>query len=162
MSSESTSEKTMVLAGYRYALSLTHHSQDAEDLVQQACLRVFRAKRRLDNKAYLLRSIRNLFYDSCRKRNVVSVGELGKIPLEDPSPGHWRTVDGKLDVATILSSLHHEEREVLYLNCVENFTAEEIGRITGKPRGTILSQLSRSKEKIRRNHDVSPISEKAV
>ena len=51
-------EHELVIAGYRYALSLTHHEHDAEDLVQQACLKIFRVQRRIKDKAYLIKMAR--------------------------------------------------------------------------------------------------------
>ena len=93
----------------------------------------------------------------------MSLDQLSEESLADSTPSQTRVVDGRLDMATLLGSLASEEREVLYLNCVEKFTAEEVGRITGKPRGTVLSQLSRAKQKIRKTQqDSAPLSEKAV
>ncbi len=110
----------------------------------------------------LIKSIRNLFYDACRRTRPVEVDQSQVEGARDCSPNQARLVDGKLDVATLLGALTSEEREILYLNCVERFTAEEIGNITGKVRGTILSQLSRAKEKIRRQKNAEPFSEEAV
>ena len=56
-----------------------------------------------------------------------------------------------MDLETILRRLSPHERELLYLNCVEDFTAAEIGSLTGQPRGTVLSQLARAKQKLTRN-----------
>ena len=155
-------EHELVIAGYRYALSLTHHEHDAEDLVQQACLKIFRVQRRIKDKAYLIRTIRNLFYDACRRSNVVKFDQIHDEGLTDSSPDQTRVVDGKLDMTTLLGTLSSEEREVLYLNCVESFTADEIGSITGKARGTVLSQIARAKEKVRRRQDAKSFSEEAV
>ncbi len=134
-------------AGFRYAYSLTHHRQDAEDLVQQACLRVVRSKGSVVEKGYLFVTIRNLFVDGCRRQSLVSF-----TPLTDETRGgrdsEVRQVDNKLDLESMLSTLSSDERELLYLNCIEGFTAQEISKITGQPRGTILSQLARTKQKL--------------
>ena len=155
-------EQELILAGYRYALSLTHHEQNAEDLVQHACLKVFRKRRRLRDKAYMLKAIRNLYYDSCRRRNALRFDDLPEESLADHHPSQIRVVDGQLDMAHILATLSSEEREILYLNCVESFTAAEISTITGKPRGTVLSQLSRTKQKIKREDDTKSSSEETA
>lgn len=157
-----SAEHQLILAGYRYALSLNHHPQDAEDLVQQACLKIYSLQKRIPNKAYLFKTIRNLFYDACRRRNALQFDELHGESLTDSSPNQTRVVDGRLDMATLLGTLTSEERELLYLNCVERFTAEEIGNISGKPRGTVLSQLSRAKQKVRQQRDPKSLSEEAV
>lgn len=156
---EHSSEQLLLLAGYRYALSLVQHEHDAEDLVQQACLKVFRAKGRLENKHYFLKTIRNLFYDRWRGRKRANATQLPDSGLEDPTPNQERMVAGKLDLKTVLESINHEHREVLYLNCVEGFSAEEISRMTGVPKGTVLSQLSRAKNKIRSRHEYEPYPE---
>ena len=157
-----SSEHELVASGYRYALSLTHHEHDAEDLVQQACLKIFRLQRRIQDKAYLIRTIRNLFFDAYRRSKVVKFDPINDQSLTDSSPDQTRVVDGRLDMATLLGTLTSEERETLYLNCVERFTAEEIGALTGKPRGTVLSQLSRAKQKVRKRRDNDSFSEEAV
>ena len=48
---DSSSEKAMVQAGYRFALSLAGDRHEAEDLVQQACLRVLSKKGRLESRS---------------------------------------------------------------------------------------------------------------
>ena len=147
----------LIDAGFRYAFSLAHHRQDAEDLVQQACLRVFRRKGNTGDKSYLFVTIRNLFLDKCRRRSLVSFTQLSDETTPKASPLEIRHTDNKLDLEMILGSLPSEEREILYLNCIEGFTADEIGVIMGTPRGTILSQLARTKRKltIRFRSDVS-------
>lgn len=45
----------LVDVGYRYAYSLTHHRQDAEDLAQQACLQAVRKKRKTGGESVPVR-----------------------------------------------------------------------------------------------------------
>ena len=130
--------------------------------MQHACLKVFRAKGCLLSKPYLLTTIRNLFYDQCRRDGILKSSHLPDEALIDPQPSPARLVDGKMDMASLMATLSRDEREVLYLNCVENYTANEIAAITGKPRGTILGQLSRAKQKLRQQKDPSSYSEGVV
>jgi RNA polymerase sigma-70 factor (ECF subfamily) len=53
------------------------------------------------------------------------------------------------DLHQALGRLKRSERELLYLAIVESYTATEIAEITGRPRGTVLSTLHRSKQKLR-------------
>ena len=48
-----------------------------------------------------------------------------------------------------LGTLRPDERETLFLAVVEGYTAQEIADMTQRPRGTILSLLHRTKEKLR-------------
>lgn len=139
--------RALAQAGFRYAFSLTHHRQDAEDLVQQACLQVIRAKGSMTSRTYLFVTIRNLFYDAGRRRSLASFGAL-QAGLSDGDGLEVQRSDDKLDVETILGTLPVETRELVYLNCIEGFTAQEIADMTDRPRGTILSHLARTKREL--------------
>lgn len=58
---------SMLQAGFRFALSLTHHRHDAADLTQQSWLNLARRHGRVRNKSLLFSTIRNLFYDQYRR-----------------------------------------------------------------------------------------------
>lgn len=130
-------------SGYRYALSLTNHSHDAEDLLQEAWLNLCRRYGAAGSQALLFASIRNLFIDRCRRNRVIafdSMDESGLTPAAPPElpPG---TVG---DVATLLARLRPGEREAIYLHYIAGHTAEEVGALTKQPRGTVLSLLHRA------------------
>ncbi len=140
-------------AGYRYALSLTHDSHDAEDLIQQACLRLYKSRGGFVSKSFLFTTIRNLHIDACRRRDRVVMEPLTESELAGPTQCHTTAVEDRAEVQYLLSRLRSEEREALFLNCVEGFTAAEISQLTGQPRGTILSLLSRAKKKLAERFD---------
>lgn len=146
-------DRQLINSGYRYAVSLTHNRHDAEDLIQQACLQVLRSQGTLVGKSYLFTSVRNLFYDGLRKHREISEERIAESSIVDESTSHIRAVDQKIDLVEILGCLRPEEREVLFLNCVEGYTAEEIGTLTNQPRGTVLSLLSRSKKRLNTRYD---------
>lgn len=142
--------------GFRYAYSLTHDRAEAEDLLQEACVSILGASAPWD-RAYLFTTIRSRFIDRYRRNQKVLF-----IPLEGERDGEavesqyasegWDAPDylgnGQLDRA--LSSLRPEERETIFLAVVEGYTAQEIAERTGRPRGTILSLLHRTRHKLRR------------
>ncbi|MCM2316296.1 MAG: RNA polymerase sigma factor [Thermoanaerobaculia bacterium] len=142
--------------GFRYAYSLTHDRAEAEDLLQEACVSILGASAPWD-KAYVFTTIRNRFIDRYRRNQKVLF-----LPLEGERDGEmveprfaiegWEAPDylgnGQLDRA--LAALRPEERETIYLAVVEGYTAQEIAGMTGRPRGTILSLLHRTRQKLRR------------
>ncbi|TWT86222.1 RNA polymerase sigma factor [Neorhodopirellula pilleata] len=138
----------LIQAGFRYALSLTHHTHDAEDLIQQACMKILRAKGTLVSKSYLFTTIRNQFIDAGRCRSESQAPEGSVESLAEEVTNHVLTVDRRLDMEQVLDCLRTEEREALFLNCVEGYTASEIAEITGQPRGTVLSHLSRARKRL--------------
>jgi RNA polymerase sigma-70 factor, ECF subfamily len=137
-------EQDLLQAGFRYAYSLCNDYHDAEDYVQQAWFKLHRKYGRVETKALLFKTIRNLRMDRIRRDKIVSFE-----PMEE------REFDSELDVRAskddvkaILEQLRKEEREALYLNVVEGYTAQEISDMTGTPRGSILSLIHRAKKKL--------------
>ena len=134
-------------SGYRYALSLTHHGHDAEDLLQEAWLNLCRRYGAASSRAALYTTIRNLFIDRCRRNRVIafdSVDEMAEplAALPELPPGTAG------DVETLLGQLRPGEREAVYLHYIEGHTAEEVGTLTRQPRGTVLSLLHRALKKL--------------
>ncbi len=148
----------MLQAGFRFALSLTHHTHDAEDLTQQSWLNLARRHGQVRDKSLLFRTIRNLFYDQYRRGKIVVFEPLEDDHVELAADDGSESAPAKGDLDVLLAGLRVVEREALFLNCVEGYTAEEIAKLTGQPRGTVLSLLSRAKRKLRRTaaEDSSP------
>jgi len=143
-------------AGFRYALALTHHRQDAEDLVQEAWLNLCRRYGGVTTNAVLATAVRNLFIDQCRRRKVVQFESLDQ-PDPAPLPAAPSEEAGlQGDVEALLGTLRPVEREVLFLHYYEGRTAEEIGELTKHPRGTILSLLHRALAKLRETTAAQP------
>ncbi|QDT41881.1 ECF RNA polymerase sigma factor SigE [Gimesia alba] len=152
-------DRQLIQSGYRYAVSLSHNRHDAEDLIQQACLKVLSQRGTLVGKSYLFAAIRNLFYDSLRKRQRIENEPLSSESVADTATSHTNIVEQKIDLAEILSCLRVEEREVLFLQVVEGYTAQEISTLTQQPRGTVLSLLSRARQRIQQRYDLDQILE---
>jgi RNA polymerase sigma-70 factor, ECF subfamily len=138
-------QRELLQAAFRYAFSLTHHQCDAEDLVQSAWLKLLSMKGKVPAKPLLLVTIRNLFFDELRRRKIVSFCPLGEgepMARQSAKPSTFGDIDA------LLSELRPEEREALFLHWVEGYTASEISRLTGQPRGTVLSLLHRARQRL--------------
>lgn len=123
--------------------------QDAEDLIQHACCKVLRAKGSLVGKDYLFTTIRTLFIDGRRRKSESQIPDDLEASLIDCSQPHVIQIDRRFEIEDLLGSLRTEEREALFLNCVEGYSASEISKLTGQPRGTVLSLLARAKQRLR-------------
>jgi RNA polymerase sigma-70 factor (ECF subfamily) len=136
-------------SGYRYALALTHHPADAEDLVQEAWLNLCRRYGQVETNALLCTAVRNLFIDQCRRKKIVQFESLDEpeAPVLPPVAGEEPGLKG--DLAELLAVLRPVERETLFLHYYEGRTAEDIAHLTGQPRGTVLSLLHRAIAKLR-------------
>ena len=135
---------------YRYALSLTHDEDEARDLVQDASLSVARRGGPW-HAGYVLTAVRNRFLD-LRRRPAIFDRDADETALGDPDNGSAPDSVAPFAADALQGALGHlreDEREVLFLHAVEGLTASEIGALTERPRGTVLSLLHRTKKKLR-------------
>ena len=136
-------ERELLQSGFRYALSLTHNEHEAEDLVQDVWLKLYINSNNEKSKPLFFTAIRNLFIDRYRRKNLIAMEQLDENEVIDEK---LPDITNK-DIEKCLEKLRPEEREVLFLNGVEEYTAEEIAGITMQSRSTVLSLLSRGKKK---------------
>lgn len=136
---------------YRAALGLTGSREEAEDLVQEAYLRVLRKPRWLrgsDDLGYLLRTLRNLHISRhhARGRRVSTVGHDEVIEyVEDeraPTP-HAVAVAGEVHAA--IASLPPAHRDVIVVVDLVGLSYREAARVLEVPTGTIMSRLHRAR-----------------
>ena len=139
------SDSGLVLAGFRFALSIVNNPADAEDLVQQAWLRLARKYGGVESRSILFRTIRNLSIDRSRRSKIVQFE-----PIVAEYESKYRTVPGtQMDIDAVLSELSSNERECLYLHAVEGYKASEIASLVKKPRGTVLSLIHRGRQRLK-------------
>lgn len=145
-------------AAYNLACWLLRDPHDAEDSVQEACLRAHRAFDRFrgaDGRAWLLTIVRNVCYSQLRQKNRVS----GEVAFEDDLHGSthdpaddnalaWQEMKSDL-LQQGLEHLHAEYREVIVLHALEGLSYREIAGVAGIPIGTVMSRLSRARGKLK-------------
>jgi len=136
--------------GYRYALAMTHHVEDAEDLVHDSWVKLSRRYGQVSSCAVLLTTIRHLFIDRYRRRQVVVFESIESRELPDLAATAAEEAGLKGDLDCLLAILRPIEREILFLCYYQGYTAQQIAEATGHPRGTVLSLISRSIKKLRR------------
>ena len=141
--------RELIQAGYGYALSLTHARGDAEDLVHEAWLRLARRGQHVSDRALLFATIRHLYIDTWRRQV-----RHPTVEMEDES--HTATTEGEdqkldhVDLTRALEGLRVEEREAIYLQAIQGYSAAEVGELMAMPRGTVLSLIHRGKAKLRK------------
>jgi RNA polymerase sigma-70 factor, ECF subfamily len=155
-------------SAYTLALHLMRSSADAEDAVQDAYMRAYRALHQLegaDIKPWLLTIVRNVCYRRLQERrrggNVISLDEaLGPRPVAAARPSDFASKDPNPEQAAISASDHAMLREaigalppvfreVIVLRELEELSYREIANIIGAPVGTVMSRLSRARVELR-------------
>jgi len=144
-------------AGYNLARWLLRNSADAEDVVQEAMLRAYRFFdhfRGGDARAWLLQIVRNSCYSWLEKnRPSELMAEFDEQVHQRPSATPEMLVlqaDERHQLTLALESLPPRSREVLVLRELEGCSYKEIAEITGIPIGTVMSTLSRARERLQR------------
>lgn len=149
------------LRRYAYALSRDHDA--ADDLVQD-CLERALARwhllRSSDNlRPWLFTILRNIFLNSYRANRRRGIA----IPLDDIStPAIADAQEAGLIVKDLMSALDmlpEEQKSLLLLVGVEDFTYREAAEILAIPPGTVMSRLSRARNKLRvlLNREANPV-----
>ncbi len=145
-------------AAYNLARWLTRDSHQAQDIVQEACVRALRfldSCKGDDGRAWLLAIVRNTFFSAWRKRPREET--YGNIDDDSGLPGD-HTASWELDPALTfarksererideaLLRLPDEFREVIVLRELEELAYREIADVLNVPIGTVMSRLSRAR-----------------
>lgn len=140
-------------AAHNLARWLTRDDEEAQDLVQEACLRAFRffdGFRGGNSRAWLLKIVRNTFYTSLKQRDrqpALSLDEeLLDAACEDCDPEALALAGADQQaLRQALEDLPVEFREVMVLRELEGLSYREIAMIAGVPLGTVMSRLARAR-----------------
>jgi RNA polymerase sigma factor (sigma-70 family) len=138
----------------RYAFALLRDREAADDLVQDTLERAVAAwsgrHRDGDVRAWLFKIERNLFLRMVQRRSRAG-REIGSEALEQvPDPSADPEADtGVRDVLAGIAALPEEQRSVLLLVAVEDMSYAEAAEVLGIPVGTVMSRLSRARERMR-------------
>ena len=142
----------------RYARVLTRDREAADDLVQDCLERAwsrFHLWRRRDNlRAWLFTIMHNLHANHVRRaksRPVTTSIDLSDVSQRLPSirPAQEDGLETR-GLAAALDQLPDEQRAVLVLVALEQFSYEEAARVLDIPIGTVMSRLSRARDRLRR------------
>ena len=148
-------------AGYNLARWLTRDVHDAEDVVQDACMRALKYVGTLRDgaaRAWFLTIVRHAFYDWCgRNRPAELVKDDGSAidmaadhSSAGPELAALRNAETRL-LAEAVGELPLVFREVLVLRELEELSYKEIARIADIPVGTVMSRLARARALLRRS-----------
>jgi RNA polymerase sigma-70 factor (ECF subfamily) len=136
----------------RYAFALVRDRDRADDLVQDTLERALSRwlLRRPDGdvRAWLFTILRNLHVSSWRRdrRHGTSVA-IDETTM--PAAARQDTALEVHDVLAALDQLPEEQKSLLLLVGVEDFSYDDAARILGMPIGTVMSRLSRARQRLR-------------
>ena len=144
---------------------LTRDRADAEDVLQEACIRAFRAINQFtgaNGRAWLLTIVRNTAFTWLKEKRALALVNMDELSDDDSlmvhrggqsdTPGSPEAelisaADTK-ELENQIAALPIEFREVLVLRDMQGLDYREIARITGTPLGTVMSRLARARQKL--------------
>ena len=138
---------------YRYAYRLTGMGADAEDLTQQAFLiaqQKLHQLREAERAAGWLYAILRSCYLKWRRKRFPMTSTLADLDMADvPQPvPELRAVDSE-ELQQVLGELHDDLRLILLMFYFEELSYKQIADELEVPIGTVMSRLSRAKQKLR-------------
>ncbi len=147
-----------------FALRLARDPADADDLVQEACLRAYRFFDRFERgtniKAWLFRILKNTFINAYRKKRSQPhsmdfdeiagtyeqlIDDTRVSRLQNPEEALGNSVMLE-DVQAGMGEMPEEYRVVVHLCLIEGFTYQESADTLDIPIGTVMSRLHRGRK----------------
>lgn len=149
-------------SAYNFARYLTRDAEAAEDVVQDAFLRAFRAfpdYRGGAPKAWLFAIVRNCFLNSIRARKTsaavvvedlsdersLALANVADLDQDTPEDELIRRREAEA-LRAVIENLPEPFRETLVLRELEELSYREIAALTSAPIGTVMSRLARARQ----------------
>ena len=144
-------------AAYNLARWLLRNDQDAEDAVQEAYMRAYKAFSHFrggNGKAWFMTILRNVCYTMIKKLRSHETPEPfdEEIHLPAGESEMQKTFRQKANAESLhlaLEKLSDEFREIIVLHDLEGLAYKEIAAVVGIPIGTVMSRLARARGRLR-------------
>src|SRR5262249_55053656 len=145
-----------------YAVVLSRNRTEAEDLVQETCLRALRSVGQLrpdgNVKSWLFTILRNIWLNQVRQRRTrpdmvdLDSEENDTTEPADTAQDPYEVYASKVEQEQIRAAIQHlpvEFREIIMLREYEELSYQEIASVLDCPPGTVMSRLARARSRLR-------------
>jgi RNA polymerase sigma-70 factor, ECF subfamily len=142
---------------FQVAFGLLRNTQDAEDAVQEAFLKLYRGEAwlRMENeRGFLARTVWRVALDHLARtgERMSDVSEMqlqaiGGSPEENAVDRNERAV-----LRRLIDGLPAELRQPLVLSSVDEMTSPEVAEAMGIPEGTVRTRVMRARAELRRRY----------
>jgi RNA polymerase sigma-70 factor, ECF subfamily len=141
---------------FQVAYAMLRNSHDAEDVVQETFLSLYRSgawQQMNDERAFLARATWRQAIDRLRanpRRNVDDSNTLLELPSRESDPEERiLNADSQAAVHRLIDALPEELRQPLALSTVQELNSREIAAILDIPEGTVRTRLMRARQMLK-------------
>lgn len=136
---------------YNIARAYTQNSHDAEDCISESTIRAYDKLKQLKSPEKFYTWYISILVNTCRKKYKRINRETEYIPEQHDSATEeiMQSTDNRILVETMLEHLKDNEREIIVMRYLKDFSLEEIAEMLTIPVGTVKSRLSRIIGKIK-------------
>lgn len=141
---------------YNIALGYTHNTYDAEDISQNAIVKIFQNLKNFESNSRLSTWIYRIVINECHNyqksntKNRVTENQI-ECDVDDLNTPENNFIQ-KEKIAILydcLDKLGDEKKEILMLRDIQNFSYNEISNILDISLGTVKSRISRAREELK-------------
>lgn len=143
---------------YRFALKILGNTFDAEDILQEALIKIWKKKEQfaeIENKeAWCMTVVRNMAFDKIRsnkRKQTVDIAD--QFDVSDKTESVQLSIEKREMVDRIkreIAKLPEKQREVMYLRDIEGYTYKEIEQMTEYTLDQIKINIFRARQYIRK------------
>jgi len=139
----------------KFSLKMTNEGADAEDIVQEAFLKLWYIREKLDGynsvEALSVQVVKNLCLDRLRAKHTDRMPENGEMLLADTSSPEvlLEQQDTVEVIRRIIEKLPTLQQSIIRMKDVEGYELSEIAEITGTQVEAVRVNLSRARKKVR-------------
>jgi RNA polymerase sigma-70 factor (ECF subfamily) len=137
---------------FRVAYAVLRHAHDAEDVVQEVFLKLYRNgawEKMRDEQAFLARTVWRAAIDRLPNRSGTVETDV-ELPSPDPTPEQAAVAsDWRDKVHRLIDALPEELRQPLALSTIQELRSGEIAAILGIPEGTVRTRVMRARALLR-------------
>jgi RNA polymerase sigma-70 factor (ECF subfamily) len=119
-----------------------------QDTLERAWSKLHMWRRDSDMRAWMFSIMHNTFINHIRKKQPVTVS-MDEDALDVPTRATQEDTLHMRDLDSAIAKLPHEYREVILLIGLEQMSYEEVAKVLAIPMGTVMSRLSRGRERLR-------------
>jgi RNA polymerase sigma-70 factor, ECF subfamily len=148
---------------YALARWITGNRADAEDVVQESCLRAFRAIGGFaegNARAWVLTIVRHAAYQWLRKNRPASIVLVEDLEFVEHQQADFAPLDADTPESALIAKATTQQleaaiaalpapfREVLVLRDLQDLAYREIAAVTQVPVGTVMSRIARARRRL--------------